>query len=55
MWINGLDEVDNKIVNLLLDDARMSYSEIGKILGLSRTTIKAALLYSRDSAKEENL
>ena len=40
MWIKGLDEIDNKIVNLLLDDGRISYSEIGKILGLSRTTVK---------------
>ena len=40
MWIKGLDEIDNKIVNLLLDDGRISYSDIGKILGLSRTTVK---------------
>lgn len=40
MWIKGLDSVDNKILNLLLSDGRMSYSEIGNIVGLSRTSVK---------------
>lgn len=40
MWIKGLDEIDNKIINLLLDNARTSYSEIGEIVGLSRTSVK---------------
>lgn len=40
MWIKGLDGIDNKILNLLLDNGRMSYSEIGDIVGLSRTSVK---------------
>ena len=36
MHINGIDEKDNEIINLLLKDARMSYSDIGeKIVQLS--------------------
>ena len=48
MWIKGLDEIDNKIVNLLLDDGRISYSDIGKILGLSRTTVKNRIAVLED-------
>ena len=40
MWIKSLDGIDNKILNLLLDNGRMSYSEIGNIVGLSRTAVK---------------
>ena len=40
MWIKGLDGTDNKILNLLLNNGRMSYSEIGEIVGLSRTSVK---------------
>lgn len=40
MHINGLDEKDNEIVNLLLKDGRMSYSDIGEVVGLSRTAVK---------------
>lgn len=40
MYINSIDEIDNKIVNLLLQDARMSYSDIGIQVGLSRTAVK---------------
>ncbi len=40
MKINGIDQVDNKIVNLLLENGRMSYSEIGQALNISRTTVK---------------
>lgn len=40
MWIKGLDGTDNKIINLLLGNGRMSYSEIGNIVGLSRTSVK---------------
>ena len=40
MHINGIDEKDNEIVNLLLKDARMSYSDIGEKVGLSRTAVK---------------
>ena len=40
MYINGIDEIDNDIINLLLKDARMSYSDIGVQVGLSRTAVK---------------
>jgi DNA-binding Lrp family transcriptional regulator len=40
MWVNGRDKIDNKIINLLIDNARISYSEIGKTVGLSRTAVK---------------
>lgn len=40
MYINSIDEIDNKIVDLLLKDARMSYSDIGIEVGLSRTAVK---------------
>lgn len=49
MWIKSLDGMDNKIINLLLENARMSYSEIGDIVGLSRTSVK-----NRISELEEN-
>lgn len=40
MYINSIDEIDNKIVDLLLQDARMTYSDIGIQVGLSRTAVK---------------
>ena len=40
MHINGIDEKDNEIINLLLKDARISYSDIGEKVGLSRTAVK---------------
>lgn len=40
MKINGIDEKDNQIINLLLEDSRMSYSDIGDRIGLSRTAVK---------------
>ena len=43
MWIKGLDGTDNKIINLLLEDGRMSYSEIGNVVGLSRTSVKSRI------------
>ena len=40
MHINGIDKKDNEIISLLLRDARMSYSNIGEKVGLSRTAVK---------------
>jgi DNA-binding Lrp family transcriptional regulator len=40
MHINGIDETDNRIVNILLENGRASYSEIGEAVGLSRTAVK---------------
>lgn len=40
MHINGIDEKDNEIVNILLRDGRISFSDIGEKVGLSRTAVK---------------
>lgn len=40
MWIDGIDEKDNQIVALLRENGRMSYSDIGEKVGLSRTAVK---------------
>ena len=40
MNINGLDEKDNQIVNFLLKDARLTYSDIGSQIGLTRVAVK---------------
>lgn len=37
---NNLDPKDNEIVRLLCEDARLTYSDIGKRIGLSRTAVK---------------
>ena len=40
MYLSSLDKIDNAILNLLLNDARMSYSDIGNKVGLSRVAVK---------------
>jgi DNA-binding Lrp family transcriptional regulator len=40
MKINGLDEKDNKIVSLLMKNARMSFTDIGEEVGLTRVAVK---------------
>ena len=40
MYISGIDQKDNEIINILLEDGRMSYSDIGERVGLSRTAVK---------------
>ena len=40
MFMDGLDDLDQKIVNLLIQNARMSYSEIGQQVGISRVAVK---------------
>lgn len=40
MFLDGLDELDQKIVSLLIENARMSYSEIGQKIGISRVAVK---------------
>lgn len=40
MYIEGLDELDNKILTVIKKDARLSYSDIGKSVGLSRVSVK---------------
>lgn len=40
MNIDGLDALDNKILDVLENNARATYSEIGEIVGLSRVAVK---------------
>ena len=43
MYLNGLDELDQKIIQLLVSNARMSYSDIGEKIGISRVAVKARI------------
>lgn len=49
MQINGIDGKDNQIVNILLEDGRMSFTDVGEKVGLSRTAVK-----NRVAALEES-
>ena len=40
MNIEGLDKLDQAILEVIKDNARMSYSEIGEKVGTSRVTVK---------------
>lgn len=40
MNIDGLDKLDNAILDVIKENARMSYSEIGQKVGLSRVAVK---------------
>ena len=40
MYYSGLDATDNKILNLLIDDARLSYSDIATEVNISRVAVK---------------
>ena len=40
MNIEGLDKLDNAILEVIKDHARMSYSDIGEKVGLSRVAVK---------------
>ena len=41
MFLDGLDELDQQIVKLLIRNARMSYSEIGQKSGISRVAVRS--------------
>lgn len=43
MYLDGLDSLDQKILNLLTKNARYTYSEIGEIIGLSRVAVKSRI------------
>lgn len=43
MYLNGLDELDQKIIQLLVKNARISYSDIGEKIGISRVAVKARI------------
>ena len=40
MYLDGLDELDQKILERLIKNARMSYSQIGEEIGISRVAVK---------------
>lgn len=40
MFLDGLDDLDQKIIRCLIQNARMSYSEIGQKVGISRVAVK---------------
>ncbi len=40
MFLDGLDELDQKIIRLLIQNARISYSDIGQQIGISRVAVK---------------
>ena len=37
---NNLDGIDNKIIDLLIKDSRMSFAEIGRLVNLSRVSVR---------------
>ena len=43
MFLEGLDALDQKIVQLLIKNARISYSDIGQEVGISRVAVKARI------------
>lgn len=48
MHINGIDEIDNIILDLLMENARYSYSEIAEKVGISRVAIKNRITEMED-------
>ena len=49
MQYSGLDEKDNEIIRLLSKNARLTYSEIGEQIGLSRTAVKMRISALEDA------
>ena len=43
MFLEGLDTLDQKIIRLLIENARNSYSDIGEKIGISRVAVKARI------------
>ena len=43
MFLEGLDALDQRIVRLLIENARISYSDIGEKIGISRVAVKARI------------
>ena len=41
MYLDGLDALDRQILELLIGNARLSYSEIGERVGISRVAVKS--------------
>lgn len=43
MQIEGLDETDNRILEIIKDNARLTYKEIGEQAGISRVSVKTRM------------
>ena len=43
MYLDGLDKLDQKIIQLLIENARISYSDIGEEIEISRFAVKALI------------
>ena len=43
MFLEGLDALDQQIVRLLIENAHISYSDIGQKVVLSRVAVKARI------------
>ena len=43
MFLQALYELDQKIIRLLIENARISYSDIGQQVGISRVAVKARI------------
>ena len=43
MFLEGLDALDQQIVSLLIENARLSYSDIGEKVSLSRVAVKSRI------------
>lgn len=43
MQIEGIDEIDNKILEIIKDNARLTYKEIGEQVGISRVSVKTRM------------
>ena len=40
MFIEGIDDTDEAILKVIENDARLTYSEIGQQVGISRVAVK---------------
>ena len=54
MFLDGLDALDQKILSLLIENARYSYSEIGEKVGLSRVAVKSRIDAWKEAASLRN-
>ena len=55
MYLDGLDGLDQKIVRLLIENARISYSDIGEKIGISRVAVKARIQALSRKALSRNI
>ena len=53
MYLDNLDELDQKIIQLLIENARISYSDIGEETGISRVAVKPDSGYGEKGIIEE--